>query len=188
MIVPSMTNCLGLSTIGSSTSAAESTGQKKKMNRSEEADQSEEESLCSSERGGSQNIGVRKRDVKRQIKDFQEPLVFGYRQVNYMHMLNEIISNDFIDDRLTQFLNILQDDQLKLQVKPQSPILTGSKALSSVGKRGRGAESTTALSNSIDGIQQHRKRRLLSYFLDSMKEINEKFDGYEHNREYLDNK
>ena len=122
MIVPSMTNCLGLSTLGSftgSSTAAETTtnaggsGQKKRINRSEEAEQSEQESLCSSERGGSQNLGgVRKRDVKGQIKDFQqEPLVVGYRQVNYMNMLNEIISNDFIDDRLTQFLNILQEDQ-----------------------------------------------------------------------------
>ncbi len=31
----------------------------------------------------------------------------NYRQVNYMQMLNEIISNEFIDDRLTKFLHIM---------------------------------------------------------------------------------
>jgi hypothetical protein len=36
-----------------------------------------------------------------------EPILSQYRQVNYMQMLDEIISNDYIDDKLTKFLNIL---------------------------------------------------------------------------------
>jgi len=41
-------------------------------------------------------------------KNNSEPIFLPqYRQVNYMQMLNEIISNDYIDDRLTKFLNIL---------------------------------------------------------------------------------
>lgn len=50
----------------------------------------------------------RRREQKMRRKYQKDTIVSGYRQVNYMHMLHEIISNEFIDDRLTKFLNIIQ--------------------------------------------------------------------------------
>jgi hypothetical protein len=68
----------------------------------------------------------------KESRNNSEPLYLPqYRQVNYLHMLNEIISNEFIDDRLTKFLNILngtcdspnkpQDQSLSSQLSPVVP-------------------------------------------------------------------
>lgn len=56
-----------------------------------------------------ENGGLKKREEKRSRKlNNSEPLYLPqYKQVNYMEMLTDIISNDFIDDRLTKFLHIL---------------------------------------------------------------------------------
>lgn len=101
-VVPTFNNCLGLglpsSGLGSiNSSTGDQTGLKR-VKPEEESDENKDESLCSED-------SKRRRDVKKQRKE--NTLVPGYRQVNYMQMLNEIISNDFIDDRLTKFLNIL---------------------------------------------------------------------------------
>lgn len=87
----------------------------KRIKPEEESDENKEESLCSED-------SKRRRDVKKQRKD--NSIVPGYRQVNYMQMLNEIISNDFIDDRLTKFLNILSGgaDSEILQLSEQSMV------------------------------------------------------------------
>lgn len=101
-VVPTFNNCLGLglpsSGLGSwNSSTGDQTGLKR-VRPEEESDENKEDSLCSED-------NKRRRDEKKQRKE--NALVPGYRQVNYMQMLNEIISNDFIDDRLTKFLNIL---------------------------------------------------------------------------------
>ncbi len=61
-----------------------------------------------------ENGAPRKRDEKRlrkTNKNNSEPIYLPqYKQVNYMEMLTEIISNDFIDDRLTKFLHILNGE------------------------------------------------------------------------------
>lgn len=56
-----------------------------------------------------ENGGPKKREEKRNRKlNHSEPLYLPqYKQVNYMEMLTDIIGNDFIDDRLTKFLHIL---------------------------------------------------------------------------------
>lgn len=71
-----------------------------------------------SESGKSSDLGengsLKKRDEKRMRKtnkNHSEPIYLPqYKQVNYMEMLTEIISKDFIDDRLAKFLHILNGE------------------------------------------------------------------------------
>lgn len=77
-----------------------------------------------------ENGGLKKREEKRQRKmNNSEPLYLPqYKQVNYMEMLTDIISNDFIDDRLTKFLHILNGTTTSvtspLRPRSNSPILS----------------------------------------------------------------
>jgi len=77
-----------------------------------------------------ENGGMKKREEKRNRKlNNSEPLYLPqYKQVNYMEMLTDIISNDFIDDRLTKFLHILNGTNTSVTspLRPQSnsPILS----------------------------------------------------------------
>lgn len=57
--------------------------------------------------------GLKRRDSKRLSKqNSKRECLQQYRQVNYMQMLSDIISNDFIDDKLTKFLHILEGGSL----------------------------------------------------------------------------
>jgi hypothetical protein len=101
--MPSMTTALS----GGEAQSAGGFATKKRKDRESEEASFDEESRSSVDNGTS----VRKRDEKRLNKagkNNSEPIYLPqYRQVNYMSMLNDIISNDFIDDRLTKFLHIL---------------------------------------------------------------------------------
>ena len=110
-------------------------------------------------------------------------------------MLNDIISNDFIDDRLTKFLNILSGGadteilQLTLHSAESTPIESplqlhikqdsNTSPASSVAKNPQGKNSYHQSTNGGEQIEKKRQKRLLTYFLESLKEINGRFDDFE---------
>ena len=53
----------------------------------------------------SPNQAVTTKDNK-EIKKREQKVV--YKQVNYLNMLNKIIDNQYVDDKLSHFLNILE--------------------------------------------------------------------------------
>ena len=98
-------------------------------------------------------------------------------------MLNEIISNEFIDDRLTKFLNILngtsddspkkpQEQSLSSQLSPVVPadknggVSPASQTALKVSPTTKCATTTTQSIISNADVTLRRQRRLLSYFLE----------------------
>ncbi|CDW88767.1 UNKNOWN [Stylonychia lemnae] len=164
IITPSFDNCLGLSVISTAANSINTF-----MNDSDDHNSNQSLSPNQGEKDATQkqkeSLLNKKRDKKRQFK-----------QVNYLTMLNQIIDNQYMDDKLTQFLNILEQKNPEQQMLDQSQQHQDIEEKQVLGKRVR---SLRHLYKEPADVQQKRQRKLLSFFLESINELNHRLDNYQ---------
>eukprot|EP00347_Sterkiella_histriomuscorum_P019716 403340562 len=162
VITPSFDNCLGLSVISTATNSS---------NNVDSEDQNSNKSGVHSPNdvkiGGAQ--AKQKQSSNGVVKKREQKLL--YKQINYLTMLDDIMSNQFVDDKLSKMLDLLE------QKNPNQSIPDNES--DGLGKRVR---SLRHLYKEPVELQQKRQRNLLSYFLETIKDISQQVDHYDESK------